>query len=346
MNEFKNILIVRTDRLGDVVLTTPAIAALRCAYPKAKISILISPSTREIVEGNPNIDEILIDDRKGSHNGFLGFWRLVREIKNKKFDVAFVYHTKKRTNLICFISRIPQRIGYQNDKFGFLLTQKIPDTRPLGNKHEAQYCLDVLKAVGIENENKKPVIVVKKEFEAWADRFLYDHGLSREEKLVAIHPGASCISKRWIPERFGEVADQIISLHHCKVVLVGASENKPIVTNLLSRMKNKVIDATGQTSVGQMAAILKRCQLLISNDSGPVHVAVALGVPVISIFGRNQAGLSPMRWGPLGDKDIVLHKEVGCPVCLAHNCQINFKCLDEIKTSEVLEAVDSLSLLW
>jgi len=150
---FHNILIVRTDRIGDVVLTTPAIKALRGAYPAARISVLVSQATFDLVNGNPYVDEILVDDRLGKHKGLLGSMRLAWEIRSKHFDLAILYHTKRRYNWACFTARIPCRLGYKNNKFGFLLTHPIKDVRHLGLKHEAKYCMDVLKAIGIENED-------------------------------------------------------------------------------------------------------------------------------------------------------------------------------------------------
>ncbi len=340
MKEFRRILIVRTDRVGDVVLTTPAIAALRKAFPHVRLAVLIAPGNRELLEGNPSVDEILVDDRKGKHRGFAGFLSLVKEIKKRQFDIAFVFHTKKRTNLLCFWAGIPQRAGYRNEKLGFLLTHPLADTRPQGLKHESEYCLDVLRSLEIPINNASPYVPVSIQGQQWVQQFLKGQGVGPQEALIAIHPGASCISKRWMPERFAQVADELIRRKAGRVVFVGGAENREIMKNVLAALKSPVIDATGKTSLGQLAALLKRCRLLVSNDSGPVHMAGALSVPVISIFGRNQAGLSPVRWGPLGPKSRILHKEVGCPVCLAHNCQIEFKCLTEIEPREVLEAVD------
>ncbi len=342
MKKYRNILVVRTDRVGDVILTTPALAALRAGYPKARISILMAPSNLELVEGNPNLDEVLFDDRQGKHRGFIGFLKLVREVKSRAFDAAFIFHTKRRTNLLCFLAGIPETIGYKNDKLGFLLTRGLIDTRPQGLKPEAEYCLDVLRAVGIPIKDPQLFLYVSPEAERWARRFFLENGIDDQDKLVAIHPGASCISKRWMPERFAEVADQLRERRPYKIVFIGSADNREIMQNIKSALKIKALDATGMTTLAQLAGLLKRCALLISNDSGPVHIAAALKVPVISIFGRNQAGLSPLRWGPLTSKSVILHKEVGCPVCLAHNCNINFKCLEEIKTQEVLEAVDAL----
>ncbi|HOW34929.1 MAG TPA: glycosyltransferase family 9 protein [Candidatus Omnitrophota bacterium] len=343
MKTYENILIVRTDRIGDVILTTPAILALREANLGAKISILVTPQTLDIVDGNPCLDEIFIDDRKGIHRGFWGFLKLVCMLRKKKFDLAVVLHTKKRTNLLCFLSGIPSRIGYKNNKFGFLLTKGIPDQRPEGLKHEAEYCLDVLRHIGInvQLDTLKLDMPLKEEANAWVENIFSDNFISSSEKVIAVHPGASCISKRWPAQRFAEVINSL-GAPPFKVILVGAPDNQQIAQQVLSGIKIPIIDLTGQTSVAQLASLFKRCRLLISNDSGPVHLAVAVGTPVISIFGRNQKGLSPTRWRPLGKKDIALHKEVGCEICLAHDCRLDFKCLQAVSVSEVVAAAKSL----
>src|SRR3990167_2028582 len=147
---FKNILIIRTDRIGDVVLTTPAIKALRDAFPQARMTILVSPGTKDLVEGNELLDEVLIDDRHGEHRGLFGYGKIVSLLRRRKFDLVINYHTKKRTNLLCFLAGIPVRTGYKNNKFGFLLNRPVKDERHFGKKHEAQYCLDILREFGID----------------------------------------------------------------------------------------------------------------------------------------------------------------------------------------------------
>lgn len=343
MKTYKNILIVRTDRIGDVVLTTPAIAALRKAYPKARISILVTPQTREIVEGNPDIDEVIIDDRKNRNRGLLGFLNLAGELRKRKFDLAVIFYTKKRTNLICFLAGIRERAGYRNNKFGFLLTHQIKDTRPEGAKHEAEYCFDVLRHLGLEiaDSELKVFMPLQRQAEEWAQALLRERKIKDSDILIAVHPGASCISKRWPAQSFAQVINGF-GAPPFKIILVGAPDNQKIARQVLSVVKIPVIDLTGQTSVAQLASLFKRCRLLISNDSGPVHLAVAVGTPVVSIFGRNQKGLSPARWKPLGKKDVVLHKEVGCEICLAHDCTLDFKCLKAVRVDEVVAAARSL----
>ncbi len=325
--EFKNILIVRTDRIGDVVLTTPAIKALREGYPGARISILINPLTQDLVKGNPYLDEVLIDDREHQNKG-LGFFKLVKLLHQKKFDLAIIFHTKKRTNLLCFLSGIPHRVGYKNNKFGFLLTDPIEDSRHLGEKHEAEYCLDVLKHLGVKADTLELFVPLQEEAVAWLKNLEQTNCLAASDRLVIIHPGASDISKCWPQARFAEMIESLTKRYAVKIVLIGASKIAEISKRILSLASSPIIDLTGKTTVAQMAVLLKRSCLLVSNDSGPVHVASALGCPVVSIFTRNQPGINPERWKPLGKKTIVV--------------SVSPQHLELISVQQVLEAVDGL----
>ncbi len=323
--EFKNILIVRTDRIGDVVLTTPAIKALREAYPTAKISILVNPATKDLVEGNVYLNEVLVDDREHEHKG-KGFLKLARLLRQKRFDLAIIFHTKRRTNLLCFLAGIPRRVGYKNNKFGFLLTDPIEDKRHLGEKHEAEYCLDVLKHLGIKADSLEILVPIQRKAEEWLKEFEQAHQIKAADQIMAVHAGASDPSKRWPETRFVETIDILMKCYPLKVVLIGADNIKEISQKISSSVSLPILDMTGKTTVGQLAVLLKRCSLLISNDSGPVHVAAGVGTPVISIFTRNQPGINPERWRPLGDKV----KIVAVPS------------QDKDGVSAVLEAVDGL----
>src|SRR3989338_3219383 len=169
MKSFKNILVVRTDRIGDVVLTSPVFKALRDAFPYAKISALVTPVTQELVEGNPNIDQVLVDDRRNDHKGILGFWRLAGVLREKCFDCAIIFHTKRRANALCFLAGIPYRVGYRNNKWGFLLTDPVADKRHEGTKHESQYCLDVVRHLGVTVGFCELFLPLQKGSEEWAE---------------------------------------------------------------------------------------------------------------------------------------------------------------------------------
>lgn len=342
MKKYKNILIVRTDRIGDVVLTTPAIKALKDAWPESKISILVSPVTKELVDGNPNIDEILIDDKSGEHKGFSGFIKLINVIRQKKFDLAVIYHTKKRSNLLCFLSRIPERIGYKNDKFGFLLNHPIVDQRPLGKKHESGYCLDVLEHLGIYSENTELFLPIKEEAELWADQFIHQNGLDQNDVLIAVHPGASDASKRWPDEKFAELIDKMVAQYHCHIIVIGSADVRDISRKIASKIQGQLLDLTGMVTLSQGISILRRCKMLVSNDSGPVHLAAAVQTPVVSIFTRNQPGINPERWRPLIDYTRVVAVPYDDQTSFADPDQVKEEYLDKITVTEVFEAVDAL----
>jgi len=275
---FHNILIVRTDRVGDVVLTTPVIKALRQEYPAARISILVAPATFDLVNGNPYLDEVLVDHRGGRHKGMLGFLRLVREIRLKRFDLAVILHTKRRYNLACWAAGIPCRLGYKNNKFGFLLTYPLKDIRPLGVKHEAEYCMDVLKAIGIEGDVLDVFVPSQKEAEEWALSWMKENDLKSNEVIV-IHPGASDPAKCWPAVNFASLMDRLSEKYAYKIILIGSSQAVPVAGEILrqTRVSSKSIDLTGKTSLAQMVSLLRHSRLLISNDSGPVHVAAGGG---------------------------------------------------------------------
>jgi heptosyltransferase-2 len=337
--EYKRILIVRTDRIGDVLLSTPVIKALRDSYPNAYMAMIVSPYAKDIVEGNPYLDEVIIYDKDGKHKSWVRSMKFARNLKKKKFDLTIILHPTNRVHLVTFFARIPKRVGYDR-KLGFLLTDKIRHTKQLGEKHELEYALDLVRYLGIEPKDKSLFMPIKPESEKWVEELFQQEGIEKTDKLLVIHPGASCPSKIWPSERFAEVADRLMEKYGFKVLLIAGPKDIKIAQEVIKKMRHPAVNLAGKTSVSQLATILKKCQLFISNDSGPVHIASAVGIPVISIFGRNQKGLSPLRWGPLGRKDRVLHKEVGCIECLAHNCVKEFACLKAISVEEVLNTVD------
>ncbi len=323
MRRFDNILIIRTDRIGDVVLTTPAIKALRKAYPMSRISILVSPFTKDLVWPSPYLDEVLVDDRAGRHRGLIGFLKLARDIRRKSFDAVFVFHTKRRYNLVAYLAGIPFRTGYKNEKFGLLLTNPIKDVRSQGQKHEVQYCLDVLKPIGAENNDMDLFVATQKEAEVWANDWLNAQDLKCGE-FIAVHCGSSDPAKCWPVEKFAKLIDALQQRYSLKVVLIGSGDTTERANQIKQLTALKPLDVTGKSSLAQTVSLLRRCRLLISNDSGPVHIAAAVGISVISLFMRDQPGINPERWKPLSDKGLYLYRAEG------------------LEIDHVLEAVESL----
>ena len=340
---YRRILIVRTDRMGDLLLSTPVVCALRKEYPQAFISMMVSPNTKDIVEGNPYLDEVLVYDKDFRHKNWGATYKFAQILRKKKFDLAVILHPTNRVHLLTFLAGIPVRLGY-NRKLGFLLKIKKEHHKQEGLMHEAEYNLELLKLLGVSGLSRDLFMPLRPESEKWADNLWSRENIKLTDRILALNPGASCPSKIWPAERFSQVAQSLAQSHNLKVILLAGSKDLALANKIAAEGRNKyqIINLAGKTTLSQMASVLKRCTMLISNDSGPVHMASSLGVPVISIFGRNQPGLSPQRWGPLGKKDKYLHKNIGCVQCLAHNCQKDFACLKAISVSDVLQAAEEI----
>lgn len=337
---YKNILVVRLDRMGDVVLSTPALKALRDAYPESRITFMVRSFVKDIAQGNPSVNEVIIYDKA---KGFFENIDFIKELRKKKFDLAVVLHPTLRTYWIIFLSGIPKRLGLDKKrKMGWLLTDRVPDKKHLGLKHEIDYTLDILRYIGVDAKERNMHVPVSPDSGKRVSEAFTKGGITGSDTVVVMNPGASCPSKRWPAKRFAEAADILIKRNGVKIVIITGEADKEIGETVASSIKEGCLDLSGKTTVGDIAEILKRSKLFISNDSGPVHISCAVGTPVVAIFGRSDRGLSPRRWGPSNKGDVVLHKDVGCPECLAHNCVLGFKCLDAITVDEVVRAAEEL----
>lgn len=333
----KRILVIRLDRLGDVILSTPVLQALRSHFPHAFIAMMVRPACNDVVEGNPYLNEVILYDKEGAHHSAPATIRFARKLRRFDFDTALILHPSNRSHWIPWLARIPVRVGYDR-KCGWLLTHRIPHLKQEGQKHEAVYTLELLELFGISPTMPTPFVPIHDRAKRRVEALLAEASLQPSDQLIAIHPSASCISKRWMPDRFAQVADRLMTEQGLKICLVAGESDVLFAHQVAQGMRQVPANFAGRLSVAELAALLARCRLLISNDSGPVHVAAAVGTPVVDIFGRNQRGLSPMRWGPLGEGHVILHKEVGCVTCLAHNCDIEFLCLTSLSVEEVYQA--------
>ncbi len=340
-NNYQKILITRTDRIGDVLLSTPAIRALRKSFPHSHIAVMVRPYARDIALGNPYLDELIIYDKYGKQRSFYNSLKFAFALRKKKFDLACILHPTNRMHWITFLAGIKRRVGFKR-KLSFLLTDRIEHQKQQGQKHELEYTLDLIRYLGINPQEKDLFMPIRKSSEQYIQALLANQGLDKDEKIVALHPGASCPSKIWPVENFARLADKLFRQFKLKPVIVSGPDDLDIGRKLIGLIHCPFIDAVGKTTVSQLASLLKRCQLFISNDSGPVHIAAALGLSQVVIFGRAQPGLSFRRWGPTGKNATVLYKDIGCLECLAHNCRQDFACLKAIAVEEVFSAARKL----
>ncbi len=337
----KRILLIRTDRIGDVVLSTPAIKAVRDTYPNAYIAFMVRPYAKDIVDGNPYLDEVIIYDKDRAHKSFLLTALFGLRLRKKHFDTAVSLHPTNRAHIIMFLAGIPERIGFDR-KMPFLLTKRIADKKFLGEKHELDYTLDILKSIGVTAKERNLFVPVNNTAENAINIKLAREGYNGSDELIVVHPGASCPSKKWPAEYFASLIDRLKNSRNIQVAVIAGPDDIREASELKKNLKSDIIDLSGKTSVRELAALFRKCSLFISNDSGPVHIASAVGTTSVVIFGRKQPGLGPKRWGPTGKSDVILRKDAGCVVCLAHNCKNGFKCLRAISADDAFDAVNRI----
>ena len=334
----RKILVVRTDRMGEALLNIPAVRALK-QNSSAFIVTLVNPVVKELLVGTPEIDQILTFDEEKWNKSIFTKLKLYWQIRKMKFDLAVILNPAKKFHILTYLAGIPRRLGYDR-KWGFLLTDKIKDKKFQGQKHEVEYNLDLVRAIGADTEDKRISIKVEKEDSQFVEDLLLKYGVKDKDLVIAIHPHSSNPAKSWPKENFAGVADELYARFLAKVAIIGGAEERSSAIKLISQAKHPLINLTGKLTLKQLTAFFQRCTLLISNDSGPVHIAAAMCTPTVVIFGRNIPGVSPKRWGPWGNGHIVLHKDPGCNPCLDRNCPYNFKCLTSISPEEVLWAAE------
>jgi lipopolysaccharide heptosyltransferase II len=348
-----SILIIKPCCLGDVLLATPVIAALRQAYPKARIDFAVGNWSRAMVENNPHLDELVDCGRVGSGGRYS--WReyfdLVRRIRVGKYEACFVLDRSPLISLLPYLGGVPQRVGLDSRGRGFSLTVGVPVA---GLKHEAELYLDTVRVVGIEVNEPREETLALAFYPTDEDRRHVAEMLALspveglkavpQAPLVVIHPaggsnpGMILSAKRWPPQRFATLADRLIEERGAQVLLVGGPDDGPISAVIKEAMRQEPWDLTGQLTFGQLGALLEQCDLFVGHDTGAMHLAVAVSAPVVAIFGPSD----PRMYGPYSERSMALWHDVGCNPCLLHGrwdatCR-RFRCIEAVTVEEVWRA--------
>jgi ADP-heptose:LPS heptosyltransferase len=310
-----NILAVRNDRFGEFLLNIPAFRALRQSYKDCRLTLVVDPYVVDLSRCIDFVDEVLTWENR-RHN-FSEIIRFSRHLKEKRFSLSVVFNPNKEFNLINFFAGIPRRVGY-NRKWGFLLTQKMPDAKHLGLKHEVEYNLELAALCGANTEDKTLSLKIPSGI---INTLLDELTLNGKEESIAIHPWTSDPLKQWPVENFQALARGLaIAYPEKKIMVVGGTQENPESLKYFRNLKNNIINATGMTSLLELAVLLKRCRLLISGDSGPVHLASAVGTQVLALFRNDLEGKTAIRWGPWGKNHLVIEKpsllQIGIPEVL------------------------------
>jgi len=295
------------------------------------------PSTSEVFKNNPHVAEIITYDKRGTQRGVLHLFRLSKEVKRRKFDAAVIPHRSLRSAFLAWEADIPVRVGFTSSSGYCFLNREVPYWP---DSHEVERVLELLSGLGLEVDKLPPELFPGEEDHGWATEFLSE----QIEDWVAIAPGSVWPTKRWLPERFAQLAARVTSELHCGVVFVGGEEDRFLCRKIAAEVKGKSLVAAGEASVLQSAALLSKCRLLISNDSAPVHLASAVGTKVVDIYGPTvpEFGFYPHGEG----HQIVQVEDLYCRPCSKHGpkrCpEGHFRCMREISVERVFDAVVSL----
>jgi len=340
--EPKNIVLIRTDRIGEVLLSTVAVDAVRGRYPDARISFVTSSYSMPLLEDREDIEEVITFETMDKRSVLCGAVCLACMLKRKRFDTAVVFNPHKALHLGCFLAGIPRRIGYSRKWGGKLLTDTIEDEREKGEKHETEYDMDLVRLLGVEGAAPAPRLPISTVTGEALDVLLRQHNISLVRPLVVIHPGSSNPAKIWPRERYADLIRRLKTELGCDVAVLGSRKERDLAESVIFKSGVDAINLSGKLTLKEVAAFLKKAVLFIGNDTGPMHMAAALGVPVIAIFGRNLAGVSPTRWRPIGHGNIVFHEDSGCFPCYDTECPYEYKCLRAIPVSSVFEAAKKI----
>ncbi|HAH20070.1 MAG: lipopolysaccharide heptosyltransferase II [Omnitrophica WOR_2 bacterium GWF2_43_52] len=346
------ILIIEVNWLGDVLFSTPAIKALRERFPESHIACLIVPRVKEVLANNPYIDELMINDCDGVHKGWLGKLRLIRELREKKFDMAVLFHRSFTRAALTFWAGIPRRVGYSTWKRRFLLTDRAPMPKK-DSLHRVEHYLGIAAALGCDIQDTLYEFFTAEDDERYIKKMLQDEGVVSGDVIVCLNPGGNWFPKRWPKEYFSRLADRLIDECKVKVILSGAYSDINLVREIAGGMKNKPIITAGKTTLQQSAALFKESDVVVSADSGPLHIAAGVGTNVVGLFGPTSALIT----GPRGKGKIKLiqkdvsalstHREnpswtQGCTApCYDEKCNDN-RCMQAITVDEVFAAVKEL----
>jgi ADP-heptose:LPS heptosyltransferase len=341
-------LFVRTDRLGETVLNIPAMAALKAAFPQASLTVLVHSDVAPLLRRLPIVDEVRCAP---SLSGWREAWWFSQGLRKARYDLAVVSNPRKDLHLAAWLAGIPVRVGYRR-KWGGLLSHRLEDRKALGDCHEVEYNLDLVRMLDV------PVSIPQWPWPSFEPEqrelagLLKPWGVEPEGRFVVVHPWTSNPRKQWPLERFRGLMESLQQRKGLTIAVVGAHPSLPLsfpevevgswkleigswkVEGVENRRASTfdlrpstsgggIVDLVGKLSLAQLAACLRRARVLVSNDSGPMHLAASLRTPVVALFGTEEQGSHPTRWGPWGIGHTVIHKP-----------------LANISVKEVVEAVE------
>jgi len=344
-----NILIVKTSAIGDVTHTLPALNLLRKHYPEAHVTWLVEEAASDIIKGHRALNRVLISRRKywvgemrGGFTRFIKAWReiwaFIRALRDTRYDILLDFQGLLKSGVLVWLARADRKIGFgrgmEHAECSYIfLNEKIPAVDM--NTHALTREMTLLKAIGVESEEIIFDLPITDGDRTAIDELLDSHEIDREQPLIAINPQATWPTKLWLNDRFSEVADHLLE-SGCSVVFTGSPADRAEIDRIIAGMKGNAVNLAGKTTLMSLAALYQKARVVVTTDTGPMHISAASGTPVVAIFGST----APWRTGPWGEEHVILRVEMDCSPCLKKSCTRNSECMREITVEMVIKAVD------
>ncbi len=333
--EFKNIIVRMPNWIGDLVMATPILADLRRTYPDAKITAMCRAPVCDLIKEDPEVDEIFCFSKTS------GFARrsdkkiVIEKLKMGKYDLGILLTHSFSSCWWFWQGRVSNRLGYDCNGRRFLLTKGARLPENIDRQHLVTTYKMLLQPLGIPVSDSHPTLYLSETEVSEAMLLLKQHGVTEKSDLIGINPGATYGSaKCWLPSRFREVTEKLLLDPNIYIIYFGDQSTAALVKEICGGLSSRVINLAGLTSLRELAALISLCSILLTNDSGPMHIADALGTPILALFGStNEIVTGPYRTGK------VIHKHVECSPCYQRKCPIDFRCMKRIDSEEVYQEI-------
>lgn len=340
-----NILLIRLSSIGDVLHCTPLAKTLKLQFPQANISWLVGEASQDILHGNPYLDEIIVWQRekwerelRGGEwlNSYRNFRLLEYNLRKAQYDLVIDMHGLLLTGLIAWRSGAAMRIGFAQAREGSPLfyTHRVPAKQPMSI---VRHYLQLLQPLKIHKHSLEMVMPVAQRDQDYAEDLFTTHHLRKDDLIVALNPSTSWVTKCWPPDHFSSLADLLITKLKAKVILLGAASDQPLVHKIMQNSQGDIINLAGKTNLKELAAVVQKINLFIGGDTGPLHIAAAVGTPTISLFGPTDPGI----YAPAGSGHTALFSSVPCRYCHRRTCT-SMVCMEAISPIEVYKAAKQM----
>ncbi len=338
--DIKRILIVRTDRLGDVILTLPMLPALRSRYPGAYIAMLLRRYTGAIIEGNPYVDELLWYDNGAE---LIPFAQMRRILKERKFEAVVVVYPTLRLAWLVFRAGIPLRVGTGYRYYSFLFNRRVFEHRSDARRHEVEYNLNLLRELQCPLPVKPEFFIdIPQAVVNGVEERIVSAGIRPGGELVILHPGSGGSAREWGVEQFGRLAARLSEHPGVHVAVTGSREEAGLAEEVVRLSGGKALSMAGKLGLKELSAFIRMSSLFVSNSTGPIHVAAAMGIPIVGLYPQHTP-MSARRWGPYSDRKVIFTpaKPADCDECSGRKGE-PCECMQSISVDQVYQAACSL----